>query len=155
MAVVLGIYLVGDFIVRLRKIRVKVFKVASTYKPKFKKQNSNIFKESDGNKKLMPVLNNLVGTQDQNGADKEAQEKIYEKDKCVICFDNPVQALNKPCNHSGFCKSCSFENYDTSKKCPLCRENISHIVIFEKRDDGRYYQIEQYPDNIYHQQSIL
>lgn len=77
----------------------------------------------------------------------DEREKIttYDKDLCVICFDAKPNALYKPCDHGGLCKKCSIENFDLRKKCHLCRKILNYVVVYAEGENGKLYQIEQYP----------
>ena len=54
---------------------------------------------------------------------------IKEKNECIICY----KEINKkialiPCGHTTICKDCSQLQYDSNKKCPICRSEITQIV---------------------------
>lgn len=47
-----------------------------------------------------------------------------EEDSCTLCFDNKATAILKPCNHQGFCSTCTLQ----LELCPICRHVISEYV---------------------------
>lgn len=47
-----------------------------------------------------------------------------EEDSCTLCFDNKANAVLKPCNHQGFCSTCTLQ----LENCPICRQLISEYV---------------------------
>ena len=65
---------------------------------------------------------------------RSAQHKYDNMEKqltCTICYENPVQALVRPCNHVSMCLAC-FNRYKTARcsrtaddhsalRCPICR----------------------------------
>jgi hypothetical protein len=52
--------------------------------------------------------------------------------KCVICYENEIEAVLDPCGHASFCKECSKIIWRGKRACPLCRVNIDALVFFEK-----------------------
>jgi len=55
--------------------------------------------------------------------DNEEKKNMEDFTECVICMDNPKQALMMPCLHVSSCMNCSV----ALDKCPICRENIDSI----------------------------
>lgn len=51
---------------------------------------------------------------------------------CVICHENEISAMIKPCKHVCLCVSCSRSQSETIEKgmfaCPICRTYVSKIV---------------------------
>lgn len=62
---------------------------------------------------------------------KKKPNKIQAKNKCIICIDNAVDILLRPCNHICYCEECFKEcrKNNINSSCPICR---SKIVEFEK-----------------------
>lgn len=66
--------------------------------------------------------------------DKEIQTENYSiipiksfenKMTCIICYNNGVNIIIKPCQHICICESCY--NQLEKKKCPCCNNNIKKI----------------------------
>jgi hypothetical protein len=51
-------------------------------------------------------------------------------EKCIICFDNNVNTVIKPCNHMCLCKECSIDFKNNSAICPICREKFDSFEAF-------------------------
>ncbi|TDH65615.1 hypothetical protein CCR75_000698 [Bremia lactucae] len=49
-------------------------------------------------------------------------------DECVVCFDGPQEAVCVPCGHNAVCMNCAQELADTSRLCPVCRQNVREVV---------------------------
>ena len=64
-------------------------------------------------------------TEDLESENNNNKEKrtIEDSTECVICMDNPKQALIMPCLHVSSCIDCSL----ALDKCPICRGNIDTI----------------------------
>lgn len=89
--------------------------------------------------------NKLLGLK---AGDDRAVGEDYQKDTCIICFEAKTNALYKPCDHGGMCRDCSIQNFNSRKKCALCRKDVQLIVIYEEAEDGKLYQVEQYPEAV-------
>lgn len=139
----------------LGNLRFKITRVATTSKTYLglpeNNQNGEIVEERDWNEigkrfvsENIPIsFGNTSAVNGQNEGDQE-----YNKETCIICFNSRTNALFKPCNHGGVCSECSIICYESKKKCPICRKDINHIVIYQKTGDGRLQQTEQYPDQV-------
>ncbi|CAD8124493.1 unnamed protein product [Paramecium sonneborni] len=58
------------------------------------------------------------------------QNKINESNqKCIICCDNPPNAVLMICGHGGICYKCGLEMAQKNKECFLCRQQI--VFIYE------------------------
>ena len=135
------------FIGSISKMRFKRVTVATTANlPPPMEENPHPADQLMDSLGFSNVENNLYLRRDTKDEREEKQE--YEDNICIICFSNNINALIKPCNHGGFCRNCSIENFKHSAKCPLCRNEIDYIIIYEKRLDGNYYQIERYPQEV-------
>ena len=57
---------------------------------------------------------------------KKKPNKIQAKNKCIICIDNAVEILLRPCNHICFCEECFKEcrKNNINSSCPICRSKI-------------------------------
>jgi hypothetical protein len=51
-----------------------------------------------------------------------------EEKMCGICYSQPPDVALNPCGHFSFCGGCANQVFRTSKKCPLCRVNISSVL---------------------------
>ncbi|CAD8122136.1 unnamed protein product [Paramecium sonneborni] len=61
---------------------------------------------------------------------QDNQNKINESNqKCIICCDNPPNAVLMICGHGGICYKCGLEMAQKSKECFLCRQQI--VFIYE------------------------
>lgn len=49
------------------------------------------------------------------------------KAECVICKENLINTLTRPCNHASMCVGCA-RNYSKNKRiCPVCRTSLIAI----------------------------
>ncbi|CAD8201522.1 unnamed protein product [Paramecium pentaurelia] len=61
---------------------------------------------------------------------QENQNKMNESNqKCIICCENPPNAVLMICGHGGICYKCGLEMAQKSKECFLCRQQI--VFIYE------------------------
>lgn len=51
-----------------------------------------------------------------------------EQDECVICFDGPQEAVCVPCGHNAICMDCANELLDTTRLCPVCRQQVREVI---------------------------
>jgi len=58
---------------------------------------------------------------------KKYSGKITEEIICIICQDEAKDITFKPCNHNCACLECARQIYLVSKKCPLCRADITQL----------------------------
>ena len=67
----------------------------------------------------------------QKGADNKEE---YKEMECVICMDKKNEILLRPCNHTGFCKSCIIEQIKENNNCPICRKDIqkAYVIYFDE-----------------------
>ncbi|GMF47963.1 unnamed protein product [Phytophthora fragariaefolia] len=49
-------------------------------------------------------------------------------DECVICFDGPQEAVCVPCGHNAVCMDCAQELVDTTRLCPVCRQQVREVI---------------------------
>mgnify|MGYP006143882645 CR=1 FL=1 len=59
---------------------------------------------------------------------KEDYEALKEKLNCRICFDNKINTIIKPCNHTVLCIDCINNmraHTNNIIKCPICNQIIS------------------------------
>ncbi|KAF4130246.1 C3HC4 type zinc finger [Phytophthora infestans] len=48
--------------------------------------------------------------------------------ECVICFDGPQVAVCVPCGHNAVCMDCAQELLDTTRLCPVCRQQVREVI---------------------------
>ncbi|CAD8204337.1 unnamed protein product [Paramecium octaurelia] len=61
---------------------------------------------------------------------QDNQNKLNESNqKCIICCENPPNAVLMICGHGGICYKCGLEMAQKSKECFLCRQKI--VFIYE------------------------
>lgn len=48
--------------------------------------------------------------------------------ECVICMTEPKNTAVMPCRHLCMCSDCAKELRLQTKKCPICREEISELI---------------------------
>jgi hypothetical protein len=58
--------------------------------------------------------------------------KKIKFDKCCICYDYQANTILIPCNHYDFCNHCIDIIYKDNKLCPICRQQIEMILIYQK-----------------------
>jgi hypothetical protein len=49
---------------------------------------------------------------------------LKDKEFCIICFDNSINAVFIPCGHFCCCHKCAKK---CAKKCPICRKKIKLV----------------------------
>lgn len=128
--------------IKFRSVKVSTTKLPEGFEPKKmpeEKENGNLEKFAD-----------TIG---QNGlfmgidaVDKREVNGVYDKKLCIVCFEEEVNVLYKPCDHGGICKICALENLQIREVCPVCRAKVDYIVIYQEGEDGRLYQVGQYPE---------
>ena len=57
-------------------------------------------------------------------ADLKLPSKIYESEKCCICWDTSALKVFVPCGHVCTCDGC----YKSLSTCPMCRAKIRLVV---------------------------
>ncbi|OLY83034.1 E3 ubiquitin-protein ligase complex slx8-rfp subunit slx8 [Smittium mucronatum] len=99
--------------------------------------NSDIQKQKDkvlpGEAQVEPAENqesedpNTFTKETSRGTDVEFKRRATFK--CMICLDSPVDSvLNKSCGHV-FCENCIMTSIIASKKCPVCRKNLTEKTL--------------------------
>jgi hypothetical protein len=60
----------------------------------------------------------------------ESVNKVYgdEKSTCVVCWDEENDVVVVPCGHFCLCQKCAGVLQNSTRKCPLCRGEISMVV---------------------------
>lgn len=48
--------------------------------------------------------------------------------ECVVCFDGPQDAVCVPCGHNTLCVDCGDRIMNSTRLCPVCRQDIREIV---------------------------
>ena len=56
--------------------------------------------------------------------------------ECVICLTNQKDTIAKPCKHVSLCSQCAQVVFNSDRKCPVCRQNISEIIPFKITTTG-------------------
>ncbi|KAL4160345.1 hypothetical protein PRNP1_000915 [Phytophthora ramorum] len=54
--------------------------------------------------------------------------EMHSADECVICFDGPQEAVCVPCGHNAVCMECAQELLDTTRLCPVCRQQVREVI---------------------------
>ncbi|KAJ8451993.1 hypothetical protein Cgig2_016574 [Carnegiea gigantea] len=54
--------------------------------------------------------------------------------ECVICMTEPKNTAVMPCRHLCMCSDCAKELRLQTKKCPICREEISELIEIKIND---------------------
>jgi hypothetical protein len=63
-------------------------------------------------------------TKSTHGQGSEAERP----DECVVCFDGPQSAVCVPCGHNAVCMNCAQELLDTTRLCPVCRQQVREVI---------------------------
>lgn len=65
---------------------------------------------------------------------KEGEKVAYEDMICAICMDKKNEILLRPCNHTGFCKTCIIEQIKQNHACPICRKDIqkAYTIFYDE-----------------------
>jgi hypothetical protein len=103
--------------------------------------NSNILLQSLKNQlKYFIELKNYINYNKENFKMLTLLEKFSdleivddcENKKCKLCLQNKSIIALIPCGHKYTCVECTGQLITTSKKCPICRENIiSFVRVFD------------------------
>ena len=48
---------------------------------------------------------------------------------CLICYNNKCNTIAIPCNHSFACVLCANHIKNNEKKCPICKNDVTDIII--------------------------
>ena len=48
---------------------------------------------------------------------------------CLICYNNKCNTITIPCNHSFACVLCANHIKNNEKKCPICKNDVTDIII--------------------------
>jgi hypothetical protein len=85
-------------------------------------------------------LNKVTPANLENGAKKEDDEPEI----CIICFDpeHKPNTFYAPCSHAGVCRECALNIVKTKKSCPICRQDITSLIFYEKTKEGKYAEVE-------------
>jgi hypothetical protein len=62
----------------------------------------------------------------QPKAAEPAEDGLSDKEACVVCFTNAIDAVFVPCGHMTCCSACA--NQLDPQLCPMCRVPIAQIV---------------------------
>ena len=71
------------------------------------------------------AVQEIYGIMDaSNGADADGESCT----ECVVCLTNPKNTTVLPCRHFCMCSDCARALLNQSKKCPMCRLNITSVL---------------------------
>ena len=73
----------------------------------------------DSNEHQHVSQSNQIDNTEQNGASSE---------ECVVCDENPIDALFFPCRHMWLCFACAQKLKTLQKPCPACRTPIDEVI---------------------------
>ena len=59
---------------------------------------------------------------------------------CVICFDNPPDAVFMKCGHGGVCYTCAMDIWKRNAECYLCRKEIAAVYQLSTQK-GEYFEV--------------
>eukprot|EP01138_Halocafeteria_seosinensis_P005724 gb/GECG01005852.1/.p1 GENE.gb/GECG01005852.1/~~gb/GECG01005852.1/.p1 ORF type:complete len:445 (+),score=15.14 gb/GECG01005852.1/:1-1335(+) len=51
---------------------------------------------------------------------------------CILCADNPSEAVCMPCKHQSLCNSCSEKHVARLRECPTCRTRCDTVYLQPK-----------------------
>lgn len=69
-------------------------------------------------------------------------QKIFQVIECVICMDSTTTHVFIPCGHQCACKSCSNEIQEANMNCPMCRQEISKMVVSAKINNPQHNEVK-------------
>ena len=72
--------------------------------------------------KIISTLNNFKIIKNKKLKEK-TKGNMFGKKNCVVCFENEINILLKPCNHLCTCEKCTKQ----IDSCPMCRKKIKEI----------------------------
>ena len=80
------------------------------------------------------VRANNVVILDENSVDDFKDMKIFgdETEECVVCMSEQKYSVFGPCGHLSCCKPCANILYQTTGKCPMCRNQIACVIDYEE-----------------------
>lgn len=70
--------------------------------------------------------------------------EVFIVDECVICLDVVPNRTFAPCGHMCCCESCAEEIETAKMPCPLCRSNITSVLVYTLDQDA----VEAAPEEV-------
>jgi len=79
-------------------------------------------------KRILSVLDNedMLQFLMQVGVSLTDTGALDEETNCVVCMENPRDAVIVPCGHTACCYSCA-DSLPAPRVCPMCRAEVSHV----------------------------
>jgi len=59
---------------------------------------------------------------------KSNSAKGRNEDECIVCFDAQKDTVLRPCSHFAVCNDCAKVIFESTARCPLCRQTITEII---------------------------
>ena len=68
----------------------------------------------------------------------DAQIQIAAEDdsSCIVCWDQPRDAVLLECGHGGLCVACADLLWRQTRRCPLCREEFAGVMRIVDASDA-------------------
>lgn len=72
---------------------------------------------------------NGIGSSTDDVTAGETSSSVGTMRLCKICWDDPIDTVFRPCNHSAACARCAQELQDRQEVCPMCRREIERVDV--------------------------
>jgi hypothetical protein len=105
---------------RLEEFR-KLKKKLDLYEKSDLNELNSVQKLSELGMKLLEVLNKISKYKEKFVEEEVEKRRKKRKKLCVICMENSIKILIKPCCHLCLCEICCLK----IESCPICRKLIS------------------------------
>ncbi|CAD7939244.1 unnamed protein product [Amoebophrya sp. A25] len=79
-------------------------------------------------------MQEVFGVKNLDGGDSSEESGCApcQEEMCIICMSDPRDTLVLPCRHMAFCTECAEVMRHQCEKCPICRQNVSSLLRFER-----------------------
>ncbi|CAD6185077.1 unnamed protein product [Caenorhabditis auriculariae] len=81
---------------------------------------------------VMPVSAPLATAAAPKSASFSAPPPVNDKDECLICMENTINAVLYTCGHMCMCYDCAQQQLSRSGTCPMCRKDIRDVIRIYK-----------------------
>ena len=87
------------------------------------------------NIKIISGVDELEGLENGMGDMKISIDNIYQDVDdvdCIICMEKEYDVVMVPCGHYCMCHDCANKILGSTKKCPICRQQVNMVVTRDK-----------------------
>lgn len=87
---------------------------------------------------ILSGTNFYTSTKEDSGHPGSISGQGFEAE-CMICYDNKACVLIRDCNHGGMCEKCTLIYLTTKDDCPICKQFIKKVYVFDFDASGKKY----------------